>query len=250
MGTLAIPLVVISVLLHRIGILPSNGFMFVAGLTLLVALFGVIAAFVAMTRLWFTGDQGWSKALIGLALSLVALLPFVWYGSLAMRYPAVTDIYTTDRAEMPLVFDAQTMSMPQPKTLSAAQIARVFPNVQTRDYPLGLTQTFGLVRQLVEDRGWDVRVLREPTAEFEPGRINARIVTLVGWREEAVIRVTGNATDSEVNMRSASLNALHDFGDNGLRVEEFLTALDDAVTGLMRDNPDANTPIEEQPETD
>lgn len=248
LGALAIPLVVIAVLLHREGLLPSNAFLIVAGLALVVALSGAVAALVALVRLWFTGDHGWGKALSGLALSLIALLPFGWYGSLALRYPAVTDIYTTDRGAMPLVFDAETSAMPQPKTLRAGQIAKVFPNVETRTYPLGQAQTFALVQRLVEERGWDVRVLREPSASFDPGRINARIVTLAGWREEAVILVTGDATHSEVNMRSASLNALHDFGDNGLRIEEFLTALDDAVTGLLRDNPNANAPLDDEPE--
>jgi len=73
------------------------------------------------------------------------------------------------------------------------------------------------------------------------------VVTLPGWREEVVIRVTGTATNSTVDMRSASLNALHDFGSNGLRVEAFLAALDDAVTTLLRDNPNANQPLEVAP---
>ncbi|MNY60664.1 hypothetical protein D3C86_1972470 [compost metagenome] len=73
-------------------------------------------------------------------------------------------------------------------------------------------------------------------------------MTLPGWREEVVIRVTGSLTTSTVDMRSASLNALHDFGSNGSRIEDFLAALDDAVTTLLRDNPNANQPLEAEPE--
>ncbi|MOA69555.1 hypothetical protein D3C78_1978140 [compost metagenome] len=51
-------------------------------------------------------------------------------------------------------------------------------------------------------------------------------------------------------MRSASLNAQHDFGSNGRRIETFLAALDDAVTTLLRDNPSANQPLETVPEDD
>jgi hypothetical protein len=73
-------------------------------------------------------------------------------------------------------------------------------------------------------------------------------MTIPGWREEAVLRVTGTATTSVVDMRSASLNALHDFGTNGRRIEAFLTTLDDAVTTLLRDNPNANQPVETEPD--
>ncbi|MCY1559598.1 hypothetical protein D9M68_966500 [compost metagenome] len=75
-------------------------------------------------------------------------------------------------------------------------------------------------------------------------------MTLPGWREEVVIRVTGTDETSVVDMRSASLNALHDFGSNGQRIEAFLAALDDAVTTLLRDNPNANAPLEASPEAE
>jgi hypothetical protein len=135
--------------------------------------------------------------------------------------------------------------MPAPKMLSAAEMLIEFPNVETRTYPLGLVPAFGLVEALVAQNGWDIRMLRAP-GEF--GQINAQVVTLAGWREEVVLRVTGTMDTSMVDMRSASLNALHDFGSNGLRIEEFLGALDDAVTTLLRDNPGANQPIEPEVE--
>jgi hypothetical protein len=134
--------------------------------------------------------------------------------------------------------------MPPPKLLSPADRAAVFPNVETRTYPLGVGPTFDLVRAMVAERGWEIRQLREPVADAVPGRINARIVTLPGWREEAVLLVRGGPLNAVVDMRSASLNALHDFGSNGLRIEAFMVALDDAVTTLLRDNPNANAPLE------
>ena len=211
----------------------------------LVALLGLLASVIALARLWQTGDQGWGRAMAGLVFSGLSLMPFAWYGSLLLRYPAVTDIATTDRGLMPLVFESGTASMPAPKMLTAAEMAMQFPNVETRTYPLGLVPTFGVVQALVASNGWDVRLLREPG---EVGQINAQIVTLPGWREEVVIRVTGTLTNARVDMRSASLHALHDFGSNGLRIEDFLAALDDAVMILLRDNPNANQPIEAETE--
>ncbi|QQR35755.1 DUF1499 domain-containing protein [Devosia oryziradicis] len=248
LGSVAVPLVITSVGLHWLRLITSDLFVVVALVAGAVALLAVLAALIALARLWQTGDQGWGRALAGLSLGALSLFPFAWYGNLLLRYPAVTDIATTDRGLMPLIFEPGTQAMPPPKMLSALEMAATFPNVETRNYPLGLVPTFGLIRAMVDDRGWDVKLVREPAPEAEFGQLNAQIVTIPGWREEAVIRVTGNLTTSVVDMRSASLNAQHDFGSNGTRIEEFLTALDEAVTTLLRDNPNANQPIEAEPE--
>ena len=45
-------------------------------------------------------------------------------------------------------------------------------------------------------------------------------------------------------MRSASTLGIHDLGENGHRIEEYMLALDTEVTVIMRDAP-VNAPIEE-----
>ena len=248
LGSVAVPLVVISVLLHRFRLITSDLFLVAALVAGLVALLAVLTALIALARLWQTGDQGWGRALAGLLLGALTLSPYGWYGSLMLRHPPVTDIATTDRGLMPLVFEPGIQAMPPPKMLSPDAMPKAFPNVETRTYPLGLVPTFGLIRTMVDDQGWDIRLLREPEPGADIGQLNAQVVTLPGWREEVVIRVTGTLTESVVDMRSASLNALHDFGSNGSRIEDFLVALDDAVTTLLRDNPGANQPVEAESE--
>lgn len=245
LGSVAVPLLVLPVGLHWARMFTGNLFVASAMLAGVVAAAAVLAALVALVRLWQSGDQGWGRALLGLAFGLACLLPFVWYGNLAMRYPPVTDLATTDRGLLPLVFEPGTAEMPPPLMLSEQEQDREFPNARTRTYPLGQAQTFAVVTQMVNENGWTVRLVREPTLDFAPAQINAQITSLPGWREEAVIRVTGDLTTSVVDMRSASLNAPHDFGSNGRRVEQFLVALDDAITTLLRDNPNANQPIED-----
>ena len=236
LGTLALPLVVIPVLLHRQRFITGDLFLVAVLMAGLVAAIAFVVSLVALARLWHTGDHGWGKALAGLALSLLCLVPFGWYGSLMLRYPPATDMATTTRGALPMVIEPGTAAMPDPKLLTPAQLNDIFHNVQTRTYPLVPEQVFAMVEHMVAERGWDVRLLREPAGDA-PGRINAQAMTLPGWREEAVLRVMATAEGSAVDMRSASLNALHDFGSNGQRIEEFLIALDDAVTALLRDNP-------------
>jgi hypothetical protein len=65
------------------------------------------------------------------------------------------------------------------------------------------------------------------------------------------IRVREDADGTSVAMRSAQLTGLpHDLGSNGLRIEDFLVALDNEVTLVMRNLPppttgdDADAPAE------
>lgn len=241
-GRIAIPLVILPVGMHHLGLIDSPSFFSVAMLALVVSALAVFVGLLALVRLWFSGDQGWGKALSGLFLGLICLTPFAYYGYYAWRYPAVTDIATTPRGELPLLFLPDTAKMPPPKLITAAEQARIFPNATTRAYPLDVVSLFSVVERLVENEGWDVKLNVGPGLDGTPGRINARITTIPGWREEAVLRIAPTPTGAKVDMRSASINAPHDFGANGTRIERFMVNLDNEVTTLLRDNPNVNRP--------
>lgn len=245
LGRLAVPLVVLPVLLHHLGQIDSPSFLVVALVAGAVSALAIVLGIIALIRLWYSGDQGWGRALSGLFLGLVCILPFAWFGALAWRYPPVTDIATTARGDLPLIFAPDTARMPPPKLLDADDQLRIFPNATTRRYPLDPTQLYALVERLVAQRGWEIRLRRPPGEAGENGRLNARITTLPGWREEAVFRVTPDPEGAALDMRSASINAPHDFGSNGERISEFMVALDTDVTTLLRDNPTANQPQSE-----
>ncbi len=249
LGSVAVPLTILPVMMHRERIIDSPVFLVVALFAAAMALLAVLASLVAVVRLWNTGDQGWGRALMGLVLGSLCLAPFAYYGYLAARYPLVTDIATTARGELPLVFEPDTANMPPPHLLTPEEQRAYFPNATGRDYPLDVIQLFALVDRLVQGEGWDIRLRREPADYAAEGRINARIVTMPGWREEAVLRVSPHGDGASVDMRSASINAPHDFGSNGIRISSFLLALDDAVTAFIRDNPNINEPpvLEEEP---
>ncbi|HTN62701.1 MAG TPA: hypothetical protein VL147_14325, partial [Devosia sp.] len=149
LGSLAIPLTVIPVLLHREQAIPSDVFLIVAALAALIAVLAVLVGMVALIRLWNTGDQGWGRAFGGLLLGLLCLVPVAYFGALALHYPQVTDIATTDRARLPLVLEPDTTLMPPPHLLDEAQIETIFPNVKTRLYPLNAQQTYDIVLRMV-----------------------------------------------------------------------------------------------------
>ncbi|ODT83752.1 MAG: hypothetical protein ABS76_02240 [Pelagibacterium sp. SCN 64-44] len=237
LGALAVPLVVLAVVLHHLRLIGGTVFLVAIVGAGLVAALAVLVALVALLRLWYSGDRGWGLAFAGLFLGAICLAPFGYYGGLMLRYPPVTDIATASRDLMPLTFDPAMATMPPPRMLSPAEMARVFPNIEARIYPLDVSITFALAQRIVSDNGWMITLLRAPQ-DGGRGQINAQIVTWPGWREEVVVLVSPDPEGARVDMRSASLNALHDFGANGKRIETFLAALDEAVTVFLRDSPD------------
>lgn len=244
-GSLAVPLAIIPVFLHRERLITSADFAVIETVAMAVAAIGLGLAIGAFVRLWITGDQGWGKATMGFFLSILCLLPFGLVGFLMLRYPAVADV-STDPANPPGIVSQIPPSGLAP--VDRAAIEAAFPNAHDRTYPIEAAEMFALVQTLVEERGWEPRAQREPQTPLAAGQINAVSMTLVGWRDEVGIRIQGDPQGSIVSMRSVSLHPGHDLGENGRRIEEFLTALDTRVTQILRNVPVSPTPAEPEGE--
>jgi len=239
-GSLALPLAVIPVFLHRERLITSADFAIIETIAMAAGGFGLFLAFGAFARLWVTGDHGWGKATMGFFLSLLCLVPFAAVAYLILTNPSTADI-STDPANPPGIV-SQLPAHP-PADLEA--IAAAFPNAQNRTYPIEAAEMFAIVVGLVQERGWDLRARREPQSSLAAGQVNAVAMTLLGWREEIAIRIQGNRQGAVVAVRSAALHPGHDLGENGRRVEEFLVGLDRQVTLLLRNAPVAAPPAEE-----
>lgn len=247
-ASLAVPLLVIPIVLFRFGQIEAPTFHAALAVAMLAALTSLLLAMLALIHLWHSGDLGWGRAISALLIGLMSTAPFAWAALQIERYPNVTDVTTAPRQDLPLVLDAATRAMPDPRVLSAREAEAAFPNARTRDYPLTVEQSYELVERLVGQNGWEIRLTRPPAGRDGEGRINARSTSLVGWREEIVIRITSVPGGARIDMRSVSLDALHDLGANGRRIEDFLAALDTDVTTLLRDNPNIAQPVLDDPE--
>ncbi len=235
-GALALPLAVLPVLLHREHIITSDNFIAVETVALSLAALAMLMALIAFARLWFTGDQGWWRATLAFIFGLLCLGPAAYFGWAALRDPGAPDVATDFANPPPLVSFVESRFIgPEER----ARIEAVFPNARSRSYPIAAPQMFDVVATLVEDRGWDVRARREPQTALDSGQLNAVVTTLLGFRQEVAIRVSGGADGATVAMRSASLTNFPDFGENGQRVEAALLDLDSQVTLMLRDAPAA-----------
>lgn len=241
LGAFALPLAIIPVFLHRERIISSDDFLIIELVAAGIALVAAFLAIGAYVRLWITGDQGWSRATMGLIFAGICLAPMAFIGWLALRYPPVPDVSTT-LANAPLLVTVEGRAL---TPAESAAVEAAFPNARSRTYPIGAEQMFGIVEQMAAQKGWEPRARRAPTHALDEGTLNAVATTLLGWRDEVAIRVAGTPAGSVVDMRSAATHSWFDLGENGRRIEEFLLELDNRITLMFRDAPQAPTPTEE-----
>jgi hypothetical protein len=239
-ASLAVPLILMPVLLHRARLIATQTFEVVEIAALVSAGVAFLLSLLSFVRIWNTGDRGGSLAVFAFIVSLVCLAPFGYAGYLMQSFPHVLDVSTDPVDQMVMVSDALVGVEPDASEADAVAIA--FPNARTREYPLDAPQLYLLVQNLITERGWAVLEEREPIGSMGVGQINAVDTRLLGARDEVAIRITGDAAGARVDMRSAALGGRYDYGANGTRIEAFLAALDNQVALLLRDSPSAADP--------
>jgi hypothetical protein len=233
-GALALPLAIIPVLLHRGHIITSDNFVVIEAAAMLLAAIAIVAAIVAFIRLWFTGDQGWSRAALAFVFGMLCLAPagfFLWQ---AATIPASADV-STDFTNPPTLVSFVESRFIGPE--ERERIAAAYPNARSRNYPIAAPQMFDIVDALLDARGWDTRARRAPQTAVDTGQLNAVVTTLLGFSQEVAVRLSGGPDGTTIDMRSASLSTFPDVGENGQRVEAFLLELDNQVTVMLRNAP-------------
>ena len=188
-GSLALPLAIVPVFLHRERLITSADFAIIETIAMATAGLALLLAIGAFVRLWITGDQGWGKATMGLLFALLCLLPLGFVGYLVARYPAVADVSSDALRPPGIVSQVPPSGLPQ---ADRAAIEAAFPNARNRSYPVEAANMFEVVQGLVAARGWEPRAQREPQTPLAEGQINAVSMTLLGWRDEVSIRIQGN----------------------------------------------------------
>lgn len=224
-ASLALPLSILPVLLHRNQMLSSEAFEILLGIAILLASLAIFCGIAAYIRLWQTGDHGWGKASFGILIGLVCLSPIAYGMFIGAQYPLINDVTTSYERALELVVKPDS-EISEISNEDRAQIKTIFPGVAARSYNMPPDKLFALLEKMVVAREWDFRVRRAPGASGRPGQINALAMTFMGWRDEVALRVEQAGLQSKVDMRSVSLNGVGDLGTNGKRIEVFLSDLD------------------------
>jgi uncharacterized protein (DUF1499 family) len=228
----AASLMIVGVALHRLTTFPTpvavNIFLIStvgAGLAMLVGL-------VAFAQIWRRGYKGAGSATVGILLPLLMLGWPLTFLPAYVGLPPLNDI-TTDWATPPRFVElakSRTKDMnpiAYPADRFATEQQKAHPDLRTFTIDRSVEETFELVEEAVRKLKWRVAATEAPVARSaKGGRLEATDQTLlVGFTDDIVVRVEGNANRSRVDVRSASRYGIHDLGQNATRVRRFLTEL-------------------------
>jgi hypothetical protein len=231
LGLFAVPLAVITTLLHRFADLDTTAGLVLLGLTVAIALVALILGIGAFAVIWRRGFKGMPQAVVGIVCAVLVLAWPAWRAVHLAYLPAINDV-TTDWFSPPQFREAARLRGPgdlstdYPGQDFAIRQGAAYPEIVPLFLNYPANEVYFAARELAADRGWREVAALAPGFEGQ-GRIEAVAKTLVfGFEDDVVIVVRREGpNETRVDMRSASRVGRHDFGENAGRIYDFLTDL-------------------------
>jgi uncharacterized protein (DUF1499 family) len=191
----------------------------------LLALVALVAAGVALRRIWRDGARGFAVSMFGGLLSLALLVAPAYNLALYFKLPRLNDVSTDP--DSPPVIGAGGPPPPQPADERAALQRTAYPGLA----PLVLDRAPGdaldIVAKAAVASGWRILERTAPSAPGGEGRLRAEARTrLFRYPSDVVVQLRGLANGgTRVDLRSASRFGRHDFGWNAANIADFLRLL-------------------------
>ena len=232
LARLSLMMLLISGLSHRYGLMETVGFFWVLGAIFFIAFAALVLSLLALHRLWDIGARGGRPAAYACAISCLVLVPYAVSAWNAMTRPVLNDV-STDLEEPPAYFlsagvrqGAQNrITEPSPDQLEIQRLA--YPEVTGRRYNAAPDRVLAAVSNVVAANGWPVRSRNGVIAEGDDVTLEVRAWSPVfAFPADVVIRIGDEGETTYVDMRSSSVYAAHDLGDNARRIANFMKALD------------------------
>ncbi len=219
----AIQLLILDVLLHRFGSLPTPAAIYIMGVAILLAVAALLLATWAFVGIWQHGIRGSGRAIGGVVTALLVMAGPLWFLPKLIMQPRINDIATNpESAPAFVVLASQRSDSANPASYPGAYVAwqqmRAYPDVRPMVIERATNEVFHMVHKAAERLGWEIVSATAPEGEAA-GRIEAVAYTLVmGFADDVVIEVTPAGGESRIDVRSASRYGNHDFGANAHRI--------------------------------
>lgn len=160
-----IPFFITVIVLYRLAKIEPPQLYALIGVGFVIALISLVFAFRSISELWSKGYRGGTMVVRGLLVTLVLLLPFVYYAFLALQFPLSNDV-STDPFDPPIYVTAEKSReaigadkvnlVESYEREHALKIIEAYPKLQPRRYPAGAERVLEAVRGIAEENEWPV----------------------------------------------------------------------------------------------
>ncbi|HEY2185388.1 MAG TPA: DUF1499 domain-containing protein [Xanthobacteraceae bacterium] len=264
----AVAATVLAIVIVRLGQWETKPAVTAFAGALAIAVIALLVAFAALAVIWMEGLGGMRTALAAMAISLLLLTYPAYLGLKAYHLPWIYDV-TTDPIDAPRyewlarIRPADANPAAYAGLYAAEQQRRAYPDIgplSTSATPEAAYKAALTVMNKHKDSFlapyWRVVDAREPAGRRD-GRIEAVArSTLMGFRDDVVVRVREDPDGARIDARSSSRYGWFDFGTNASRIRRLLNDIEDMIriqkTERPRTPPPAKKPVakKDQPKRD
>jgi len=241
----ALAIAALSVIVLRTDLLEIVPAVATFGAALVLAALAILFSFGAAIVIWRQGLSGIGRGVIGFFLG-AALLAYPGYlAYLGYELPPIRDI-STDTARPPR-FDVISRLRPRGSNDypggNAALQRDAYPDIVPLQVLATPAVAYEAALAVVKKRKWYVVDSRAPGPGRREGTIEAIArTTIMGFRDDVVIRVVPLGPGAQIDVRSASRYGWHDFGGNATRVRDLIDEIDDVTSGEPERKPAPRQP--------
>jgi uncharacterized protein (DUF1499 family) len=233
----------LAIIIVRSGMLENLPALATLGGAIAIAVIAMLLSLAAFVVIWMEGLAGMGKALAAMAISLVLVAYPTYLTIRAAKLPWIYDI-TTDPLDPPRY---EALARVRPRDANPAAYAGLYSAEQQRTaYPdigpmlvsASPEVAYEAARAVIARRRdtpiaplWRVIELRAPLAAARrEGRIEAVADTsLMGLRDDVVVRFRAEADGTRIDARSSSRYGSFDFGANATRIRNLMNDIDLAI---------------------
>ncbi|RAI44274.1 DUF1499 domain-containing protein [Rhodoplanes roseus] len=243
LGLFSLAVVLLAIVIARASLLDALPVLVTFGAGLVLAVLGIVVAFIAFGVIWHTGARGFGHAVSGLAIGLALIAYPSYLGYKATKLPMISDI-TTDAIDPPRFEAIARLRTRQANPVlyaglyTAERQRSAYPDIEPLMVNVTPEAAYEAAMTLVTKRKWRVVNARQPQAGRRDGFIEAVALTpIMAFRDDIAIRIKAVGTGSRIDMRSSSRYGRLDFGVNANRIRSLLEDIDDLTSVVKPERP-------------
>lgn len=236
LGLFALVVALLAVIIVRGGFVEAiPGLVVLAG-ALTIASAAILLALGAFVVIWINGNPGLGRALVGALIGILLVAYPAFVAGRGYALPRLSDI-ATDTGDPPRFEaiarvrprEANPIAYPGPEAAQRQRTA--YPDIAPLQFAVTPDEAYRAALEVVKKRKWAIIDERSPQGGRRDGRIEAVArTTVMGFRDDVVIRIRRTSGGAVVDIRSASRYGQHDLGSNARRIRSLTEDIEEETT--------------------